>query len=101
MQNDNNFDFSGYPKLGRPFKSGSPRDKYVKFYFSEAEMKYYNDVQIKVQKLFLKNGFTFNVPDYFRLFVKFYDHPILLKLFMEDMAKDGLGDGTFKGSLSK
>lgn len=96
---DDNFDFSGLPKLGRPFKTGAPRDKYIKFYMSEDELKQYKRSISKLSKIFQKNGFVFNNPDFFRLFIKYQDHPIILKLFFEDLAKNGFGDGSFKSSL--
>lgn len=84
------------PKLGRPFKQGSPRDKYLKFYFTETEYKIYENLQAQTKELYKKEGYSFNAPDHFRMFVKFYNHPALLRLFFADFELQGIPKHDFK-----
>lgn len=88
--NNDDFDFSGFPKLGRPFKSGAPRSSYVKYYFTADEMIAFNKLQKDVKALYEKEGYLFNAPDHFRMFVKFYAHPALLRLFFADFELNGI-----------
>ena len=89
-EDDDNFDFSGFPKLGRPFKSGLPRDKYVKYYLTADELKAFEDLQKKVSAIYQNEGYAFNAPEYFRMFMKFYDHPTILRLFFADYELQGI-----------
>lgn len=87
---DDNFDFSGYPKLGRPFKTGSARTSYVKYYLTAEELKAFDLTQKKVSAIFKKEGYCFNAPDYFRMFMKYYDHPTIIRLFIADLELQGI-----------
>lgn len=90
ITDDDDFDFSGYPKLGRPLKSGSPRSSYVKYYLTADELTAFNELQATVKDIYQKEGYCFNAPDYFRMFMKFYDHPIILRLFFADYELCGI-----------
>lgn len=99
MINENDdFDFSSFPKLGRPYKSGAPRTSYVKFYFTADEMRAFDKLQKTVKEFYKKEGYTFNAPDHFRMFVKFYSHPALLRLFFADFELNGIKKNDFSTS---
>lgn len=87
---DDDFDFSNYPKLGRPFKNGLPRDKYVKYYMTADELETLSKLQQTVKEIYQKEGYAFNAPEYFRMFMKFYDHPTILRLFFADYEFQGI-----------
>lgn len=67
--NEDNFDFSGYPKLGRPFVSGARRDKYLKFYVSETELNDFEKSEKIVKLYFDSKGFHYNRPAFMRFFL--------------------------------
>lgn len=61
-----NFDFSGYPKLGRPFVSGSKRDKYLKFYVSQDELNNFEKSEKTLNVYFHSKGYHYNRPAFMR-----------------------------------
>ena len=87
---DEGIDFSGFPKLGRPYKTGAPRTSYVKYYLTADELKAFNELEKRVSNLYKKEGYAFNAPEHFRMFMKFYDHPVILRLFFSDFELRGI-----------
>jgi hypothetical protein len=85
---EENFDFSGYPKLGRPFVAGSPRNKYLKFYFSIDELKMFEMLEKNVKKFYDLRGYSYNRPAHMRLFFTNFDNPHVLHFLFENLTPE-------------
>lgn len=83
-----NFDFSGYPKLGRPFTGGSPRKKYIKFYLSDQESNDFDKLTKDLSNYYEEMGYTFNRPAHFRLLLKNLTDPIILKILFNNLTDE-------------
>lgn len=88
MNNDNDFDFSGYPKLGRPFQSGAKRDKYIKFYLSEIELDNFNKQDKKIASYFEKKGYLFNRPSFMRCLLENVSNEKLLDSIFDNLSDE-------------
>lgn len=65
-------------KLGRPFKGGSKRDKYIKFYFTDDEIKSLEDKEKIIASFLQENGFSYNRPAFFRILFTVLDDKKLI-----------------------
>ena len=61
------------PKLGRPFKAGSARNKYLKFYLTDSELLSFEHLENNVKIYYLSHGLKYNRADHFRKFLFMFD----------------------------
>lgn len=72
------------PKLGRPFKGGSPRNRYVKFYLTESEFISLEHMEENVKIYYLALGLNYNRSDHFRLILSKLDNNKILSILFDD-----------------
>lgn len=80
-----NFDFSGYPKLGRPFVTGAKREKYVKFYLTLDELLSFEKLEKNVQIFYFSKGYMYNRSVHFRQLLRFIDDVRILNVLFENL----------------
>lgn len=76
------------PKLGPPYKAGSPRDKYIKFYVSLGELISFEHLEKNVLAYYALHNFHYNRSDHFRLICKYFDDVRLLNILLENPSED-------------
>lgn len=67
------------PKLGRPPLGDSKRDKYIKFYFTEKELKDFEQKEKHISDYLKSHGYAYNRPAFLRCLFSFIDDPKILE----------------------
>lgn len=80
-----NFDFTGYPKLGRPFVSGSKRDRYIKFYLTPDELLSFEKLEKNLTIYYASKGYLYNRSVHFRNLLNFIDDVRILNVLFENL----------------
>ena len=76
------------PKLGRPFTGGSRREKYLKFYLTDAEMVAFERSEKELKKLYLSHGHNYNRPAHFRNLLFNLTNPLVIKALFDNRSPE-------------
>ena len=94
---EDDFDFSGYPKLGRPFAMGNLANKYIKFYLTLEEFITFEHLENNVKIYFLSHSLKYNRADHLRKIISLYDDVKFLNLLYDfETSKKSLFDPILK-----